>query len=130
SDAAGRFELPLAPGLSFDLVLRARGFAPLSWPGATSGSELVIVLGRAASLSGHVRRRSDHAPCAGASVRCRSVRCELPGPLSCEVTTDALGRYEIQDLAPGAISLDVLPVAEAPLDDVQVALGEGEQATR
>lgn len=118
TDAAGRFELTHLPAGTYDLVVRGRGFAPLSVPalaipeghGATDLGSVLLAPGVA--LSGVVADPQGR-PLAGAEVWARtpsgesaffSSRMQDPGPP--DAVTGADGSFRLEDRAAGE-SLDL-----------------------
>ena len=111
TDAAGRFELRHLPAGSFDLAVRAKGFAPLTVPalavpeGSGTSDLGTVVLAPGAAIHGVVRDPQGE-PVADAEVRARGAEREgmslLPGD---DVPPDALtaadGSFVLADLAPG-----------------------------
>ena len=116
TDAAGRFEVRNLPAGSYDLQVRARGFARLTVPGlavpeGTGGTDLgTVMLAPGLSLRGLVNDAQGR-PVEGAEVRARpAARDEMmifdrdPGPA--DAVTAADGSFTLEDRSPGE-SLDL-----------------------
>ncbi|MFL6231665.1 MAG: carboxypeptidase regulatory-like domain-containing protein [Thermoanaerobaculia bacterium] len=115
--ADGRFELRDLPAGTFDLVIRGRGFAPLTVPalaipegkGATDLGTVALAAG--AALRGLVVDAQGH-PVEGAEVRAKAAQREsFPPPLSfdpgpVDAVSGADGAFVLEDRSPGE-SLDL-----------------------
>jgi protocatechuate 3,4-dioxygenase beta subunit len=118
TDAAGRFEIKTLPPGTFDLTVRARGFAPLTVPGlAIPAGKGVTDLGTVQLAPGSsihgVVADSQGEPVADAEVRARSGGRNGPALFPGEgeerdsVLTAADGSFVFEDLAPG-VPLDLV----------------------
>jgi protocatechuate 3,4-dioxygenase beta subunit len=119
TDAAGRFEVKDLPGGTFDLVVRARGFAPLTVPSLAvpEGKAAVdlgtVVLAPGAPVRGLVVDARGN-PVEGAEVRAQAaVRSDVPDltrrfrdPGPADAVTAADGSFVLADRSPGE-SLDL-----------------------
>jgi protocatechuate 3,4-dioxygenase beta subunit len=117
TDAAGRFELKNLPAGTFDLVVRGRGFAPLTVPalaipeGKGNVDLGTVMLAPGATLRGLVVDARGNA-IAGAEVRAKAATRELlpmitvrdPGPA--DAVSGADGAFALEDRSPGE-SLDI-----------------------
>ena len=102
--ADGRFSIGGIPSGDQNLEVRADGFATIEQAFTATGEDTVtsdVVLSLGGTVAGTVTAIDDGAPIPGAVV---TVVSENAPPE--QVTTDALGRYSIADLAPGAIVLN------------------------
>jgi Carboxypeptidase regulatory-like domain len=108
SDAQGRFELPSLASGTFDLSVRAAGFADalisgIELPDNTGPLDLgTVVLEGEAVLTGMVRG-TDGQPLEGADVRIVPTASLLGGPQGApDAVTGSGGRFEIRGQRPGA----------------------------
>ncbi len=111
TDAAGRFEVKNLPAGSFDLAVRARGFAPLTVPAlalpeGTGASDLgTVLLAPGAAIRGVVTDAQGE-PVADAEVRVEGTDRDglsfvLGEAESTGLFTAADGSFALEDLAPG-----------------------------
>ena len=122
TDAEGRFRFSVPAGTPFDLHVDATGFASLVRSGSYAGEDVVLELTRGAAVDGWVQR-PDGSPVAGATVvgkRWGTAPYEL-----FRVPTDPQGRFQVDDLPPGAARMDVFPKADAPSLFVELNLVAG-----
>ncbi len=118
TDASGRFEIQSLPAGSFDLVVRGRGFAPLTVPGLVvpegkGRTDLgTVMLAPGVAVRGKVTDPKGN-PIAGAEVRAAAAQGEtMPFPLrmreqgAADALTAADGLFTLEDRAPGE-SLDL-----------------------
>lgn len=109
SDAEGRFELALVPG-DGGIFVEARGFAVALLPlrGVTPEEELVVSLEALAAIQGTVRLRGGGAPVAGVAVRAIPRGRDGLLTLPAAAPTDERGRYRIEGVIPGEVSVYAL----------------------
>jgi len=127
SDAKGRFAFSHLPSGSFDLIVNAKGFAPLTVPGLAvpegqGASDLgTVVLSPGAFVEGRVVD-SEGKPVEGAEVRAASrssqrlpFRVPSRDPRPADAYTAADGGFRLEDRAPGeSIDLAVLHPSYGP----------------
>ena len=104
TDREGRFAITLEAGRRVHLVARARGFAPARVFDCYAGQCVEIRVWRGGSLHGWVTRASDGA---AARARLRMWYHASGGADPHYAETDAAGHYRFDDLAPGALRLEV-----------------------
>ncbi len=123
SDASGHFALAAERWHEFDLRARAPTFATVRRNDVLAGSDLRIVLDRAAALEGRVSNAKDDSPIAGARVNLQRDVVTLELQLTTE--TDASGKFRFDDLPNGSEQLSVGLCGRVGRD-LQVELQSGE----
>jgi RNA polymerase sigma-70 factor (ECF subfamily) len=109
TNEAGEFDFTLSSFGPFELNVRAEGRAEAVVTQAFTGQFVVVHALRPASLRGHVERKSDHAPVAGARV---VVLNDAMLDAIFDGRTDAGGNYHVDALAPGECWIQVIPEIE------------------
>lgn len=129
SDGAFRFEVQ--PGVSYCLRVPAgqlAGFAQRDLAGCFGGSDVTLVLGPAASLTGYVADAGARLPIEGGLVRLVSLtpvgRLRPEPPI--ETTTDAAGRFSIGDFSAGIWGVTISAPGHVSTPRVQLDFQPGQ----
>ncbi|MFO1052377.1 MAG: carboxypeptidase-like regulatory domain-containing protein [Planctomycetota bacterium] len=123
--AEGRFAVTLAPAVPHRVEVQADGFGPLLSRPHRAGEDLVLQLDRAAGIEGVVAR--DGEPVAATRIEVSERRTDgRRGAVLATVDSDARGRYRIDRLAAGEVTLSLEPEVGCAQHGADLRLVAGE----
>ncbi len=123
SDREGRFAFDVARGKPYRLHVFAAGYAPATVLDCVGGSEVVVRIGRGATIEGVVTRAADDTPVGGVPVRVfvRGASVELG---SADTAPD--GSFRFANVPSESVFVEVLPADLEPPDWKRLQLEEGQ----
>lgn len=123
TDDDGRFEVAVPAAMPLDMEAGASKHATLRRDHLFAGDDVELRLTAAAILEGVMTRASDGAPVEGALVLGRNSRRVE----QCRTRTDIGGRFLVEDLQPGLLTVDITPRDAAPPSSKRIELRAGQR---
>lgn len=105
TDGEGRFQVSVPTAVPLDVEARADEHATARRDHLFAGDDVELRLTAAAALEGVLSRAPDGAPVVGAVVLGRDGRRTE----QCRVITDDTGRFVVEDLQPGLLTVEITP---------------------